>query len=261
MVIALAALLIALGGTSYAVTRLPTNSVGSAQVKDHSLLARDFKRGQLPRGRRGPAGARGPEGPEGPEGIEGLEGPEGEPGLEGPEGPRGPAGPAGATGPAGPASVAALDGTPCTGIPQSGGSAPSGVILIRKEGVPTAGTFRTLIDCITEEAPSVGDTREMASAPVAAGTIYPAGDTDWYAITPSTVRIELESDPKADPDPGSPTTPGPALMDVYVVGSQTPADLGDDVRIFDTNQATLYVIQVHSAEIGAYRLKVCPTLC
>ena len=37
-------------------TVLPRNSVGSEQVKDRSLLARDFKRGQLPRGPAGPPG-------------------------------------------------------------------------------------------------------------------------------------------------------------------------------------------------------------
>jgi hypothetical protein len=35
---------------------LPRNSVGSEQVRDRSLLARDFKRGQLPRGPAGPPG-------------------------------------------------------------------------------------------------------------------------------------------------------------------------------------------------------------
>src|SRR6478609_4356161 len=51
MVIACFALLVVLGGTGYAaVQALPRNSVTSVQVKDHSLLARDFKSGQLPRG-------------------------------------------------------------------------------------------------------------------------------------------------------------------------------------------------------------------
>ena len=53
MVIGCLALLLTLGGTGYAASKaLPRNSVGSIQVKDHSLLARDFKAGQLPRGRR-----------------------------------------------------------------------------------------------------------------------------------------------------------------------------------------------------------------
>src|SRR2546423_12160869 len=67
MVIACFALLIVLGGTGYAaVQALPRNSVTSVQVKDRSLLAKDFKAGQPPRGARGPAGPAGAAGPRGP---------------------------------------------------------------------------------------------------------------------------------------------------------------------------------------------------
>jgi len=86
LLVAFVALLIALGGTSYAVIRLPANSVGAkqlkknavtaAKVKDASLLRADFKAGQLPAGPAGPQGA---------------------PGSRGPAGPAGPAGPSGAT--------------------------------------------------------------------------------------------------------------------------------------------------------------------
>src|SRR5256714_11604662 len=70
MVIACFALLIVLGGTGYAaVQALPRNSVTSVQVKDRSLLAKDFKAGQLPRGARGPAGPAGPGGAPGPAGA------------------------------------------------------------------------------------------------------------------------------------------------------------------------------------------------
>ena len=68
-VIATMALFIALGGGAYAAVNLPKNSVGSKQlksnavtsskVKNRSLLARDFRRGQLPRGARGPRGLKG----------------------------------------------------------------------------------------------------------------------------------------------------------------------------------------------------------
>jgi hypothetical protein len=69
MVIAGLALLLALGGTGYAASQaLPRNSVTSVQVKDRSLLAKDFKAGQLPRGPAGPAGPAGPQGPAGPAG-------------------------------------------------------------------------------------------------------------------------------------------------------------------------------------------------
>jgi hypothetical protein len=78
MAVALLALLVALGGTSYAAINLPRNSVGSrelkpnaitgAKVKDRSLFANDFASGQLPRGPQGPAGPAGPAGAQGPQG-------------------------------------------------------------------------------------------------------------------------------------------------------------------------------------------------
>ena len=115
-VVSVVALFIALGGASYAAVNLPKNSVGSkqlknksvgtkqlkgkavgtkqlkgksvgtkqlnagavnsAKVRDRSLLAIDFKEGELlagptgPAGVTGPAGATGPTGPTGPTGID-----------------------------------------------------------------------------------------------------------------------------------------------------------------------------------------------
>src|ERR671936_1098144 len=90
IVLACAALLIALGGVSYAATSLPRNSVGTAQlkrnavvsskVKNHSLLRVDFKNGQVP---RGPAGPAGPTGAAGPKGATGARGPTGAAGAAG----------------------------------------------------------------------------------------------------------------------------------------------------------------------------------
>jgi hypothetical protein len=81
--IGLVALFLALGGTAYAAS-LPRNSVGPSQIKknavtsakvmNRSLLARDFKRGQLPRGAAGRPGALGPLGPIGPRGATGPQG-------------------------------------------------------------------------------------------------------------------------------------------------------------------------------------------
>lgn len=42
------------------------NAITSPKVKDRSLLAKDFKKGQLPRGETGKAGPQGPQGPAGP---------------------------------------------------------------------------------------------------------------------------------------------------------------------------------------------------
>ncbi len=77
MVVACLALLVALGGTSIAAVKVlvPRNSVGSLQVIDHSLLAKDFR--TPPKGPIGPAGTAGPAGPAGAAGAAGAAGPAG----------------------------------------------------------------------------------------------------------------------------------------------------------------------------------------
>jgi hypothetical protein len=47
LVVALLALIVALGGTGYAAAKLPKNSVGSKQVKDSSLKAKDIAPGAI----------------------------------------------------------------------------------------------------------------------------------------------------------------------------------------------------------------------
>lgn len=112
MVVSSVALFVALGGTSYAAVALPSNSVGTPQlkrgavasgklganavtslkVKDGSLMAVDFRRGQLPAGAQGPAGPAGPAGPKGDPGAPGAkgdQGPQGEPGVPGAQGQQG----------------------------------------------------------------------------------------------------------------------------------------------------------------------------
>src|SRR3954454_17753420 len=76
-VIATLALFVALGGGAYAAITLPRNSVTSVQVKNGSLLAEDFKKGQLKAGKSGPVGQQGAQG------ARGLGGPAGPPGLTG----------------------------------------------------------------------------------------------------------------------------------------------------------------------------------
>ena len=84
--IALLALFLALGGTSFAAAKsvLPANSVGTRQVINHSLQKIDFANGQLPRGQRGAQGLAGARGPTGAAGVKGDAGPKGD---EGPPGP------------------------------------------------------------------------------------------------------------------------------------------------------------------------------
>ena len=81
-VVSLMALVLAMGGTGYALSTLPKNSVGkkqlkknaviSSKVKNRSLKKIDFKAGQLPQGRTGPTGPSGPSGPTGPTGTFGA---------------------------------------------------------------------------------------------------------------------------------------------------------------------------------------------
>lgn len=93
-VISLMALFVALGGTSVAAVTLSKNSVlskhikngqvrradiasnaiNSAKVANGSLLAADFRLGQLPKGPAGPAGPAGSVGPAGPAGPAGAAG-------------------------------------------------------------------------------------------------------------------------------------------------------------------------------------------
>jgi hypothetical protein len=90
MAVALAALTVALGGTSYAAIKLPSNSVGTKQlkrdavtgekVKDASLFANDFAPGQIPKGPRGDTGAPGAQGAPGAPGAAGAPGADGAPG-------------------------------------------------------------------------------------------------------------------------------------------------------------------------------------
>lgn len=85
LVVALIALFVAMGGVGYAAFKLPKNSVGpkqikanavtSSKVKNRSLLAADFKAGQLPAGAKGaPCLASDPK-CRGPKGDTGAQGP------------------------------------------------------------------------------------------------------------------------------------------------------------------------------------------
>src|SRR4051794_27323027 len=93
------ALFIALGGGAYAAVKLPKNSVTTAQVRNGSLLSRDFKKGQLPKGARGDkgetgaSGAQGPQGPAGKDGVNGRDGTNGRNGTNGQNGTDGAPGP------------------------------------------------------------------------------------------------------------------------------------------------------------------------
>ena len=84
IVVACLSLAVSLSSAGYAATVLPKNSVGTAQlkknavvstkVKDRTLLAADFKVGQLPAGPPGPKGDKGDRGDKGDKGDTGAPG-------------------------------------------------------------------------------------------------------------------------------------------------------------------------------------------
>jgi hypothetical protein len=86
--------------TKNAVTtpKIRKDAVTGVKVRDGTLLAADFKPGQLPAGPAGPHGLKGDKGEQGPAGPQGATGPKGATGPAGPQGAQGPAGPAGPSG-------------------------------------------------------------------------------------------------------------------------------------------------------------------
>jgi Collagen triple helix repeat (20 copies) len=147
--LALLALFVALGGTSYAAYSLPRDSVGRWQLRDdavnsdkvenHSLLSRDFAYGQLP------AGPVGPQGPRGYPGHDGDKGPKGDKGDRGLAGPTGPQGPQGATGPQGPKGATGPAGS-INGVSAGGdltGTYPNPRIGVLPHGIATATSEQT----------------------------------------------------------------------------------------------------------------------
>jgi hypothetical protein len=76
LVVASIALVVALGGVSYAAVAIPKNSVGSAQVRNGSLQSMDLskKAAAALRGAKGAQGIQGVPGPQGPKGDSGAQG-------------------------------------------------------------------------------------------------------------------------------------------------------------------------------------------
>lgn len=94
MVVALVALFVALAGGAYAATRLPKESVGTAQLKKKAVtpakLSPAAKRTLSKRGPKGATGPQGPVGPRGETGSRGDTGPKGDTGAKGDPGAAGP---------------------------------------------------------------------------------------------------------------------------------------------------------------------------
>jgi hypothetical protein len=133
LVVACVALVIAMGGTSYAAFSLPKNSVGTAQLRNGAITQQKIAKGTLRElgGARGPAGAPGRAGATGQTGQAGTEGA------------------AGATGPQGPTSGTSAGSVET--ISSTGGFTPfgtSGTVTLSAPGkvlVEISGTY--IIEC------------------------------------------------------------------------------------------------------------------
>lgn len=80
--IALLALFLALGGTSFAAATivLPKNSVGTKQIKNGAVTKAKINKKTIA-ALKGNRGAAGPQGPAGPQGAQGIQGVKGDPGA------------------------------------------------------------------------------------------------------------------------------------------------------------------------------------
>ena len=127
-----AALVIALGGTSYAAAvvtgaDIKDDTVTTRDIKDETLRLKDFSSGAKTglQGAPAPAGATGPEGPTGARGPVGATGPAGPISLTGSVGATGPAGPTGTRGATGATGTPGTPGeTGLTGA--TGAKGPTG---------------------------------------------------------------------------------------------------------------------------------------
>ena len=159
---------IALGGTSYAVTQLPRNSVGDRQLKPNAVTGAKIRDLSVGPADLAPnaiiAGARGARGPAGPPGAAGAPGP---PGLQGGRGPSG----ARASSPKGVIAIPRPANTPVT-VARLDDLAPGrwvllfsgefnwyasgallGVCVINADGVQITGANATLGDDDTRSVP------------------------------------------------------------------------------------------------------------
>jgi len=146
MVVASLALMVALGGTSYAVATVTgrdvrNSSLTGADVKNSSLTGRDIRNGSVTSsdlssgllgGSSGADGADGADGEDGESGANGADGPSGAAGSNGNDGPTGASGPPGQQGAAGPTGATGAAGP--RGDTGATGAGASRFVLINAAG-------------------------------------------------------------------------------------------------------------------------------
>jgi hypothetical protein len=172
------ALFVVLGGGAYAAVTLPKNSVGTKQlkksavtsvkVKDRSLLATDFKAGQIP------AGAKGDTGAAGVKGDTGATGPAGAKGDAGAAGAKGDKGDTGLTGPRGPSSLQQVKGADVADLDNTSGSTLASAVLTSGKYLVQAKTVlssaaASMVDCSIFTNGNAGTPIDSATVKIPAG--------------------------------------------------------------------------------------------
>lgn len=239
------ALFVALTSTGYAASGklLPSNSVGSAQVINGSLQKSDLSGRAIAalhgaRGLRGLTGAQGALGPPGAVGAQGAQGIQGEQGLRGPAGLLG--------------SLNQIEGLPC----QSQSAAGTAIADVQAEDashpgqVSGSGDHGVYLSCLHADDLEPNDTRESATDATSflgvaglrwlQGTIYPAGNDDWYkldAVDLGGKQIALGTDR--------------SLMDVYKDGTL----VASGALFYNTSPGTAnWQVRVYGARLDPYFL-------
>jgi hypothetical protein len=201
LVISLIALFVALGGTTYAATSLPKNSVGTAQIKSGAVTKGKIAGGTLAglRGRQGATGREGPAGPKGAPGIQGIQGIQGIRGAEGIQGLPGIQGIPGIQGLPGIQGIQGIQGAPGA----KGDTGPKGAQGIQgihgppgPQGDPGLDVVVYLTSHLTEVGPNSSASASVTCPPrmfVSGGGVMPApgsvpvtvASSDWDHAAPA----------------------------------------------------------------------------
>jgi collagen triple helix repeat protein len=186
--IGLIALFVALGGTTYAATALPRNSVGSSQVINGSLKKADLsgKAVSALKGNKGTQGTPGPQGARGATGPAGTRGSKGATGAKGPTGLQGVQGVQGVQGIAGPTNAYTNYGT-LTSISVGTTQTVSSVTL-------PAGRYTLSGQVRFSEGNADGQETALACNYISAGTVHQSSSYGAYGVTNPTRTMPVIGD-------------------------------------------------------------------
>ena len=196
IVISFIALIVAMGGTGYAAIGIPTNSVGTTQLRNGAVTRQKIARNTLGalQGARGPAGASGQTGATGRTGATGPAGPQGATGVPGPQG---------LLGPTSGTSAGSVEELPSTGFTPFGSSGTvtlpaAGKVLVEVSGFyfiqcSAAGSCSATISGFVDGA-AVPGAHENLNAAVNAGSAAEIAVSGIAVNVPAgTHTIQLET--------------------------------------------------------------------